>query len=169
MTMHSITLDPSLRDNEFASCRVRRPEPRVLDFCNFREEPTREDIMVTSLATSLRGMVKQGSISQAEADRRLDDYKLRLQRNPFPADLQVFMSASKAEREAIKAAHSILEYCRARALKLRRSGGEWVCLCPLHEERTPSFSVNAEKQLLSRLRQGRLCDRAARSARGLNN
>src|SRR5262245_902077 len=30
---------------------------------------------------------------------------------------------------------------------LRRVGGRWVGLCPFHDERTPSFSVNAEEKL----------------------
>ena len=32
-------------------------------------------------------------------------------------------------------------------MKLRREGREWACRCPLHEDHTPSFKVNAEKQL----------------------
>src|ERR687886_808386 len=30
---------------------------------------------------------------------------------------------------------------------LRRVGSRWVGLCPFHDERTPSFSVNAEQRL----------------------
>ncbi|MFL5848832.1 MAG: CHC2 zinc finger domain-containing protein, partial [Solirubrobacteraceae bacterium] len=30
---------------------------------------------------------------------------------------------------------------------LRRVGSRWVGLCPFHDERTPSFSVNAEQKL----------------------
>ena len=56
MTMHAITLlDPKLRDQESISRSVKQPKP-ILSFCNLREEPTREDIMFTSLAISLRGI-----------------------------------------------------------------------------------------------------------------
>ena len=58
--------------------------------------------MISSLAISLRGMVEQGQIPQSEADRQLDNYKQRLQRNPFPSEFQVLMSAFKRlDREAI--------------------------------------------------------------------
>src|SRR5919109_4162206 len=30
---------------------------------------------------------------------------------------------------------------------LRRVGSRWTGLCPFHDERTPSFSVNAEEKL----------------------
>ena len=109
---HTITsLDPSLRDRESVShSDVKRSEPRVLNFCKLRVEPTREDIMVTSLALSLRGIVEQGQISQSEADRKLDDYKQLLQLNPFPPEFQVFMCARDPVRAAIIAANPILEY-----------------------------------------------------------
>ena len=98
MHAHSPTLDPTLRDKKTVSRSVKRSEPRVLNSCSRRDEPTREEIMVTSLALSLRGMVQQGSISQSEADRQLDEYKQRLQLSPFPPDFQVFMSAGEGAR-----------------------------------------------------------------------
>jgi hypothetical protein len=52
-------------------------------------------------------------------------------------------------REEIIAANPILDYCGARGWKLRRAGREWKCLCPLHEERMPSFYVNPEKQIFN--------------------
>ena len=41
--------------------------------------------------------------------------------------------------------------------QLKKSGARYTGRCPFHEERTPSFSVNAARQalLLLRLRQGR--------------
>jgi len=36
-----------------------------------------------------------------------------------------------------------------RFTKLRRSGRQWVGCCPLHQEDTPSFYVNEEKQVWS--------------------
>ena len=50
-------------------------------------------------------------------------------------------------REDIIAANPLVEYCEKIGLELRREGREWVCLCPLHEEHTPSFKVNPEKQV----------------------
>jgi CHC2 zinc finger len=51
------------------------------------------------------------------------------------------------DRDAIIAAHPLLEYCRSIGLDLRRAGREWKCLCPLHDEQTPSFFVDQEKNL----------------------
>src|SRR4029077_20349118 len=44
-------------------------------------------------------------------------------------------------------AHPLLEYCHGIGLEMRRAGREWKCLCPLHDEQTPSFSVYTEKGL----------------------
>src|SRR5215212_12060815 len=40
----------------------------------------------------------------------------------------------------------MLELVGART-ELRRAGGRYVGLCPFHEERTPSFSVNVDQKL----------------------
>jgi hypothetical protein len=50
-------------------------------------------------------------------------------------------------REEIITAQPLVEYCEKRGLTLRREGHEWVCLCPLHEEHTPSFKINPEKRV----------------------
>jgi CHC2 zinc finger/Toprim-like len=43
----------------------------------------------------------------------------------------------------IRATHSLAEFCRSRGMELRRNGpsGHFVCLCPFHSEKTPSFTV----------------------------
>ena len=51
------------------------------------------------------------------------------------------------DRDTIIAANPILDYCRARGWELRRNGKEWECLCPLHNEKTPSFKINPEKKI----------------------
>jgi len=45
--------------------------------------------------------------------------------------------------DAIKARHPLAEYCRERGIELYRNGaaGELVGLCPLHNEKSPSFHV----------------------------
>ena len=48
--------------------------------------------------------------------------------------------------ERVKQAADIVEVVSAHT-DLRRQGARWVGLCPFHEERTPSFSVNAAEKL----------------------
>ena len=48
--------------------------------------------------------------------------------------------------EAVKAAADMVEVVGART-PLRKVGGRYVGRCPFHEERTPSFSVNADEKL----------------------
>jgi CHC2 zinc finger len=50
---------------------------------------------------------------------------------------------STIDFEAICARHPLPEYCQKRGIELRRSGasGELVGLCPLHKEKTASFTV----------------------------
>lgn len=47
--------------------------------------------------------------------------------------------------ERVRAASDIVEVI-GQTVTLKRVGRNWVGLCPFHEERTPSFSVNAERQ-----------------------
>src|SRR6478735_9761423 len=48
--------------------------------------------------------------------------------------------------EAVKAAADFVEVVSART-QLRKSGNRWSGRCPFHDERTPSFSVNAVDKL----------------------
>jgi DNA primase len=48
--------------------------------------------------------------------------------------------------ERLKQTADIVEVISAHT-DLRRQGARWVGLCPFHEERTPSFSVDAQEKL----------------------
>jgi DNA primase (bacterial type) len=54
------------------------------------------------------------------------------------------ISAESVER--VKQAADIVEVISAHT-DLRRQGARWTGLCPFHEERTPSFSVNPAEKL----------------------
>lgn len=49
--------------------------------------------------------------------------------------------------DEIKERVPLLDFMQDEGHEFKRQGQEYVCLCPLHEERTPSFSVNPEKRL----------------------
>src|ERR671934_740006 len=51
-----------------------------------------------------------------------------------------------ASVEAVKAAADMVQVVQART-QLRKAGARWTGRCPFHEERTPSFSVNAADKL----------------------
>jgi DNA primase len=53
---------------------------------------------------------------------------------------------SEDSLERVKQAADIVEVISAHT-DLRRQGARWVGLCPFHEERTPSFSVDAQEKL----------------------
>ncbi len=53
---------------------------------------------------------------------------------------------SEESLERVKQAADIVEVVSAHT-DLRRQGVRWVGLCPFHEERTPSFSVDAQEKL----------------------
>ncbi|MGQ9523684.1 MAG: DNA primase [Armatimonadota bacterium] len=54
--------------------------------------------------------------------------------------------ASKDIVEEIKRRVDLVEIASA-YVKLRRAGRNWEGLCPFHQEKTPSFSINPEKQV----------------------
>ncbi len=56
------------------------------------------------------------------------------------------MGFTKDSIERVKDAVDMVELVGART-ELRRAGGRMVGLCPFHDERTPSFSVNVEQKL----------------------
>ena len=47
--------------------------------------------------------------------------------------------------ERVKAAHDIVDLV-GRSVPLKKMGRAWKALCPFHEEKTPSFNVNPERQ-----------------------
>src|ERR671910_3391559 len=56
------------------------------------------------------------------------------------------MGFTKESIDRVKDAVDMVELVGART-ELRRAGGRFVGLCPFHDERTPSFSVNADQKL----------------------
>src|SRR4051812_25410232 len=56
------------------------------------------------------------------------------------------MGYTKESIDRVKEAVDMVELVGARS-DLRRVGSRWTGLCPFHDERTPSFSVNAENKL----------------------
>ena len=47
-----------------------------------------------------------------------------------------------ATREQIIARHPLLEYCKALGWELKKRGRNWECLCPLHDDKNPSFKIS---------------------------
>jgi DNA primase catalytic core len=54
---------------------------------------------------------------------------------------------SKEEIETIKRGHDLREVIESYGVKLRKKGSNFVGLCPFHEEKTPSFTVNPKTNL----------------------
>ena len=50
-------------------------------------------------------------------------------------------------RDQIIAANPLSKYAQEQGWQLKKEGRLLVCLCPLHEERSPSFKINAEKNV----------------------
>ena len=49
-----------------------------------------------------------------------------------------------ATREQIIACHPLLEYCKALGWELKKRGRNWECLCPLHDDKNPSFKISEQ-------------------------
>jgi len=56
------------------------------------------------------------------------------------------MAYAKSDLDLIRSKIDILTYLEDRGLTFRESGITWVGLCPVHNERTPSFHVKPETQ-----------------------
>ncbi len=131
-----------------AAFAAPRADPCARHFIRLCEDPTREEILVNSLYVSLRGMVEDGSVTQAAADKKLRDYIVSLEETPFVPGFQVFMSARKSAEETL-ARFPLEQYCADRGIKLFGNGPKRMCRCPLpgHEDKHPSCSVDLDKQL----------------------
>ncbi|MBI5194566.1 MAG: toprim domain-containing protein, partial [Nitrospirae bacterium] len=57
------------------------------------------------------------------------------------------MQISKKEIEAVKRSHDLVSVVESHGIKLRKKGSNYVGLCPFHEEKTPSFTVNPKTNL----------------------
>lgn len=57
------------------------------------------------------------------------------------------MQISKKEIEAVKRSHDLVTVIQSHGIKLRKKGSNYVGLCPFHEEKTPSFTVNPKTNL----------------------
>ncbi|HAB19190.1 MAG TPA: DNA primase [Verrucomicrobiota bacterium] len=53
---------------------------------------------------------------------------------------------SDSFREKVRAANDIVDVIGA-SIPLKRAGANFVCLCPFHKEKSPSFNVNPSKQI----------------------
>lgn len=57
------------------------------------------------------------------------------------------MNISKDQIEAVKRSCDLKEVIESYGIKLRKKGANYVGLCPFHEEKTPSFTVNPKTNL----------------------
>ena len=57
------------------------------------------------------------------------------------------MNIAKEEIEAIKNAHDLRAVIESYDIKLKKKGSNYVGLCPFHQEKTPSFTVNPKTNL----------------------
>jgi DNA primase len=57
------------------------------------------------------------------------------------------MNISKDKIDAVKRSHDLREVIESYGVKLTKKGGNYVGLCPFHNEKTPSFTVNPKTNL----------------------
>jgi DNA primase len=57
------------------------------------------------------------------------------------------MNTTEYSREEIIAVNPLLDYAQKQGWQLKRRGSNFVCLCPLYEETTPSFTIDPRKNL----------------------
>jgi hypothetical protein len=65
------------------------------------------------------------------------------------------MSYSESHLENLRATVKVSEVASELGLKLKREGREWIALSPWNKERTPSFTVNDDKQFYHDFSSGR--------------
>ena len=73
--------------------------------------------------------------------RELDDEKKTGGANPSSPPKA---SSKQLDRAEIISRNSLVEYCRKHGLELKQEGPRFKCLCPLHQERTPSFTIGPD-------------------------
>jgi len=57
------------------------------------------------------------------------------------------MNISKDKIDAVKRSHDLKEVIESYGVKLKKKGTNYVGLCPFHEEKAPSFTVNPKTNL----------------------
>lgn len=60
-----------------------------------------------------------------------------------------FQAKGSIDVEALKQANDLVEVAESYGLKFKKRGKEYWALCPFHQEKTASFSINREKQVWS--------------------
>ncbi|PKL52663.1 MAG: hypothetical protein CVV37_00245 [Nitrospira bacterium HGW-Nitrospira-1] len=57
------------------------------------------------------------------------------------------MQISKKEIDTVKQSHDLRTVVSSYGVKLQKKGANYVGLCPFHNEKTPSFTVNPKTNL----------------------
>lgn len=59
------------------------------------------------------------------------------------------MKIDKSVIQNIKSEIKLTDLAEHLGLKLRKSGANFVAFCPFHDEKTPSFTINPQKNLFN--------------------